>query len=101
MQAEDRTRIEHTIDAGQAVLDFVAGRTRDDLDQDRMLLFAVVRATEILGEAAGKVSDEVRIGSLDIPWKAIVGTRDRLAGQATDFFDQRRRQAIAVLRETL
>jgi uncharacterized protein with HEPN domain len=78
MRAEDRTRIEHMVEAGQTALDFVAGRTRADLDQDRMLLFAVVRAIEIVGEAAGKVSDEARAASPDIPWKAIIGMRNRL-----------------------
>ena len=34
----------------------MAGRTREDLDSDRMLFFAVVRAVEIIGEAASKIS---------------------------------------------
>lgn len=31
---------------------FVEGRRREDLDSDRMLLFALVRAVEVVGEAA-------------------------------------------------
>jgi uncharacterized protein with HEPN domain len=34
-----------------------------------MLLFALVRAIEIIGEAASKVSDEVRVAYPEIPWK--------------------------------
>lgn len=43
-----------------------------------MLLFAVTRAIEIVGEAASKISDETRSAHGGIPWKAIVGMRNRL-----------------------
>ena len=39
----------------------MAGRTREDLDSDRMLFFAVVRAVEIIGEAASKISRGTRV----------------------------------------
>ena len=66
------------IDAAEAVGDFMAGRSRVDLDSDRMLRFAVVRAIEILGEAAARVSEETRAATPEIPWGAIVGMRNRL-----------------------
>jgi uncharacterized protein with HEPN domain len=59
-------------------MEFVAGRQADDLDTDRMLLFALVRAIEVVGEAAGKVSDELRLRAPDIPWDLIVSMRNRL-----------------------
>ena len=78
MRAEDRIRLLHMVDASQAAMKFVSGRQRDDLQTDQMLLFAVLRAIEVIGEAASKVSDEVRLANTDIPWKAIVGMRNRL-----------------------
>jgi len=42
------------IDAAEAVASFVAGRDRTHMTTDRMLLFAVVRAVEVLGEAAAR-----------------------------------------------
>ncbi len=78
MRAEDRTRIQHMLDAGETVAQFIAGRRREDLEGDRMLLFAVVRALEILGEAAGKVSAEARAAAPEIPWGSIVSMRNRL-----------------------
>ena len=57
---------------------FVSGRQRADLDSDEMLLFAVVRAIEIVGEAASRVSIDARDQSPDIPWPAIVGMRNRV-----------------------
>lgn len=66
------------VDAAETLGQFMAGRRREDLDGDRMLLFAVVRAIEILGEAAARVSDETRASATDVPWTSIVGMRNRL-----------------------
>lgn len=66
------------IDAAETVGQFMSGRSRADLDSDRMLLFAVVRAIEVVGEAAGKVTEETRTGAPEIPWAAIVSMRNRL-----------------------
>ncbi len=43
-----------------------------------MLLFGVVRAIEVVGEAAGKVSEATRILASEIPWASIVSMRNRL-----------------------
>lgn len=78
MRDDDRIRLQHMIEAAESALQFVSGRVRSDLDTDRMLLFAVVRAVEIIGEAASKVSAETRTLHGDIPWNAIIGMRNRL-----------------------
>ena len=41
------------IEATETALNFVTGRKRAELNSDQMLLFAVVRAIEVIGEAAG------------------------------------------------
>jgi uncharacterized protein with HEPN domain len=66
------------IDAAEAAIHFARGRSRADFDTDQQLLFAVVRAIEIVGEAAGKLSDHARSGAPDVPWSAIVSMRNRL-----------------------
>ena len=43
-----------------------------------MLLFASIRAIEVLGEAAGKLADDTRALAPSIPWSAIVSMRNRL-----------------------
>ncbi|MEA3276157.1 MAG: HepT-like ribonuclease domain-containing protein [Pseudomonadota bacterium] len=78
MHADDRVRVLHMIDAGEAALQFIAGRSRADLDDDRMLLFASVRAVEVIGEAASKISEDARSANKHLPWTAIVGMRNRL-----------------------
>jgi uncharacterized protein with HEPN domain len=66
------------IEAAEAACGFISGRTRDDLDSDRMLAFALARAIEIVGEAAGSVSTPTRKAAADIPWGLIVSMRNRL-----------------------
>jgi uncharacterized protein with HEPN domain len=78
MQPDDRIRVTHMIEAAEAVEAFVAGRHRADLDTDRMLLFALVRAIEVIGEAASKVSPEIRDTAPAVPWAQITGMRNRL-----------------------
>jgi uncharacterized protein with HEPN domain len=59
-------------DAAESAQRFVAGRQRSDLDTDEMLLFALVRAIEIIGEAPSKTSQELRSAIPLVPWPAIV-----------------------------
>ena len=78
MRTEDTVRLRHMIEAAESAAQFIADRSRSDLDSDRMLLFAVVRAIEVVGEAASKLSEEFRAAHPGIPWRAIVGMRNRL-----------------------
>jgi len=39
---DDRVRILDMIEAGESISKFIAGRGREDLDADQMLLFAIV-----------------------------------------------------------
>ncbi len=78
MSRDDEIRIRHMIDAVEAALRFARGRDRSDLDTNEMLLFALVRAVEIVGEAAGKLSPEARMEIPEVPWSAVTGMRNRL-----------------------
>ena len=46
--------------------------------KDEVLKRAVVRSLEIIGEAAKKLSNDLRNNYPHIDWKSIVGMRDRL-----------------------
>jgi uncharacterized protein with HEPN domain len=43
-----------------------------------IMVYSVVRAIEIIGEAAKKIPDEYRQTYPEIPWRDITGTRDKL-----------------------
>lgn len=52
MRPDDRIRLQHMVEAAEAVLQVIDHRTRQDMDTDLMLRLAVVRAVEVFGEAA-------------------------------------------------
>ena len=66
------------LDAAEQAASFVKGRERGDLETDPQLCLALLRALEILGEAASRVSNETRHAHPEIPWRRIVNTRNRL-----------------------
>ena len=49
---DDRTRLLHMLDAAQKAIDFVEKRTFHDLENDEILVLALVKVIEIIGEAA-------------------------------------------------
>ena len=78
MPKSDRVRLQHMLDAAREALSFVREKTREDLDQDRLLVLALVKAIEIIGEAAYQVSSETRSQIPEVPWEDIIGMRHRL-----------------------
>jgi len=78
MDPRDQVRLQHLADALKSAIRFAQGRQRGDLDTDEMLLFALVRAIEIAGEAASQVTAETRAQLPDLPWASIIGMRNRL-----------------------
>ena len=78
MNKHDRTRLLDMLDAARKAQAFAAGRSREDLDSDEMFAFALTRALEIIGEAAARVSQETRADLPQIPWRSIIGMRNKL-----------------------
>jgi len=71
-------------EAARDCLEFVRNATYDQFCADKMMHSAVERRLEILGEAAGRVSEEFQLSHSDIPWKEIKGIRLVLAHRYGD-----------------
>ncbi len=66
------------LDASRKAIAACRGSTRESLAQNELLVLALTRLIEIVGEAAKNVSEETRGRYPGVPWRAIAGTRDRL-----------------------
>ena len=58
MRKDDTIRVRHMLEAAQEARSFAQNRTRDDLNNDRMLVLSLVKSIEIIGEAAAKITNE-------------------------------------------
>lgn len=75
---EDTVSLRQMLDHIEETAAIVEGRTRKDLESDRVFFLALLKLVEIVGEAATRVSDTTQAGHPGIPWREIVGTRNRL-----------------------
>lgn len=78
MQEADLIRLKHMLDAANEIVEFTKDKKQDDFEEDRKLHLSVVHLLEIIGEAGSGVSDDVQNNYPQIPWKLIVGMRNRL-----------------------
>lgn len=52
MDSKDLVRLKHMRDSAEAILSFIKGKRRTSLDKERLILSAVLRELEIIGEEA-------------------------------------------------
>ncbi len=78
MQRDDTVCIKHVLDAARKAVEFSKGRNRRDLDSDEKLALSLVHLLEIIGEAASGVSEDYRKEHPGVPWKNMIGLRNRL-----------------------
>jgi uncharacterized protein with HEPN domain len=79
MFVDDADRLRYMRDAARSALRFVAGRERENLAEDEMLLFSVIRALEIIGEAASKITEPTKRKYPRVPWRQVIGMRNWLS----------------------
>jgi uncharacterized protein with HEPN domain len=71
---DDSIRLRHMLDHSREAVAMVRGRTRRNIEEDRLLQLAVTRLLSIIGEASSRVSAEGSRG----------GRGDSLAGHGHD-----------------
>ncbi len=77
-QHDPTVRMRHMLDHAKEAIGLLAGKEKTDLSRDRVLELALVRLVEIVGEAANKLPGEDKLRYPSIPWREIIGMRNRL-----------------------
>lgn len=75
---DDRIRLTHMLEYSRKAVRFCAGRTQSDFDHDEILLLAVLKAVETIGEASTKVSEPTRARFPGIDWWVVRRMRNRI-----------------------
>lgn len=57
--------------------DLCRGKTRADLDRERLLELGLLRLLEVVGEGATRLPDELCQRHPEVPWAHITGLRNR------------------------
>jgi uncharacterized protein with HEPN domain len=73
-----RFRVEHIVEAIEAIQSYVVGMDEAALGTDRKTLDAVLRNFQVIGEAARKVPREVRARHPDLPWTEMEKMRHKI-----------------------
>ncbi len=76
-------------EAAREILEFTQGVEFAHFSSNRMLRYAVERQLIVLGEAAKKVSEELRQDHPEIAWRGIVGQRNVLAHEYGEILIER------------
>ena len=77
MPKSDVIRLHHMLDATRKAVEFSKDRQRVDLDTEELLALGLVRLIEVIGEAASKIETDTHDLYPDIPWRSIIGARNR------------------------
>ena len=75
---DERLLLEDIIESAKRILDYTKGLSFDDFIQDIKTFDAVIRNFEIIGEAANRISPELRESYKNVDWTRIRGFRNRI-----------------------
>lgn len=78
-ERSDRLYCQDILESGTAIRSYVEGIAFERFVRDRMRYSAAIREFEIIGEAVGKLSADVKLAYPDIPWQDVKDFRNLLA----------------------
>lgn len=74
----DIDRLRHILEQIDSLTSLVPELSFESLDTDKVRYYGIVKMTEIIGEAAYKLTDEFVNNHPEVPWKVIRGMRHYL-----------------------
>ena len=64
--------------AARRAMEFLDGVAEEEFEKEPMRHLAVMKAIEVIGEAAGRLTEAFRSAHPEFPWSEIIGMRHRL-----------------------
>jgi uncharacterized protein with HEPN domain len=78
MPKDDRVYLGHMLDCTREVLALCKDSTAERFASDRVLQLAAIHLLQVIGEAARQLHPEILEQHPQVPWKSIVGMRNKL-----------------------
>ncbi len=66
------------LEAIDRIESYIRDLTLDDFSKNRIVIDAVIRNFEIIGEATRHIPENIKRKHPEVPWKTMVGMRDKL-----------------------
>jgi len=77
-EIRDIERLKHILEQIDALTEAASSLSIEHIDEDKIHYYGLVKMTEIIGEAAYKLSSEFTSTHTELPWKVIKGMRHYL-----------------------
>ena len=78
MKKEHLIFIRHILESINDIESFSENLSKEQLGKNKLKQYAIIRATEIIGEAVSNLPKSFRELYPGVPWREIVGTRDKM-----------------------
>jgi len=72
----DELFLKDIVKAMEKIFNYTEEMTKKEFKNDDLIVDAVLRNIEIIGEAANSVSDEIHEKYKDVPWRRMIGLRN-------------------------
>jgi uncharacterized protein with HEPN domain len=74
----DRARLDDILTASDDIAGFCEGLDLRGFENEKVVRYAILHSLTIIGEAANRLSEELRVKHGEIPWRRIIAFRHRL-----------------------
>jgi len=77
-KVSDKARLQHILEAISEIENYIRNITFEEFSKSSEKKFASVKQLEIIGEAAGKITNETKSGHPEVEWIKIIALRNIL-----------------------
>lgn len=74
----DKNRLKHILQAIDRLQTYAGGLSKNELEQDVLRYYGIVKNIEIIGEAARMLTDDFKALHPEVPWRSISNMRNFL-----------------------